>query len=161
MCFANIAVQKFLTRLYGCNFILPSHASKNYVGKEKESWRYHSSLKVKCAWFAIILASLATHFSLEGGWYVFWDNDVIPGTIFWDTVAKHWDLKFSKLCFINLFVEKVRWCCTFVVWLSTTTSPLNSIRFAIAACPSFMTSCHFVWCEKLCKGENVKICAVN
>jgi hypothetical protein len=24
--FANIAVQKFLTRLYGCNFMLPLHA---------------------------------------------------------------------------------------------------------------------------------------
>jgi hypothetical protein len=58
-------------------------------------------------------------------------------------------------------MEKVRWCHTFVVWLSTTTSPLNSIRFAIAACVSFMMSCHFVWCEKSRKGENVKTCAVN
>jgi hypothetical protein len=51
--------------------------------------------------------------------YVFRDNDVISGTNFLDTVAKHWDLKLSYLCFISLFMEKVRWSCTFVVWLST------------------------------------------
>lgn len=92
------------------------------------------------------------------GWYVFWDNDVIPGTIFLQNIET-W--KISKLCFIYLLVEKVRSCRTFVVWLSTTTSLLNSIRFAIAACASLMMSCHFVWCEKLCRGENVKTCAVN